>query len=108
MMKRLPALTLIAMLAFALAACGQKASTRTSTISPAPVESGPLHPAHGRNAMLAASPSDLHCGSTQPVWVNTHTHVYHKPGDPFYGHTKFGGYICEQDAVRAGYHASKK
>lgn len=90
-----------------LVACGQKASTRTSAVSPAPIESGPLHPMHGRNAMLAASPSQLHCGSQQPVWVNEHTKVYHLQGDPYYGHTKFGGYLCEEDAVRNGYHAAK-
>jgi hypothetical protein len=107
-MKRLLIPVLIAIFTLTLGACGQKASTRSTPVSPAPVESGPLHPMHGRNAMLAGSPADVHCGTTQPVWVNTHTHVYHKPGDPYYGHTKFGGYICEQDAVRAGFRAAKK
>ncbi len=91
-----------------VSACGQKASTRTTAVTPAPAESGPLHPMHGRNPMLAASPSDLHCGSEAPVWVNEHTKVYHMQGDPYYGHTKFGGYMCELDAVHAGYHAAKK
>lgn len=105
-MKRL---ALIALLIFVtpLTACGQKAATRTGAVSPAPVESGPLHPMHGQNAMLASSASQVHCGSEPPVWVNEHTKVYHLPGDPYYGHTKFGGYLCEQDAVRAGYRAAK-
>lgn len=105
-MKRLGLITLLLVLPM-LAACGQKASTRTGAVSPAPVESGPLHPMHGRNAMLAASASDIHCGSSPPVWVNEHTKVYHLPGDPYYGHTKFGGYACQEDAVRAGYHLAK-
>jgi hypothetical protein len=86
-------------------ACGQKASTRTTAVTPAPVVSGPLHP--GQNAMLASSPSDVHCGAKPPVWANSHSMVYHVEGDPYYGHTKYGGYICEKDAVRAGYRISK-
>lgn len=42
------------------------------------------------------------------VWVNTKTKVYHKQGDPFYGNTKHGKYMTEQEAQQAGYRASKK
>jgi hypothetical protein len=42
------------------------------------------------------------------VWVNTKTRVYHKQGDPFYGKTKQGKYMTEQDAIQAGYRAAKK
>ena len=90
----LPILLAIAL----LTGCGQKASTRTTAITPAPVESGPL---------LAQSASSVHCGRQAPVWANERTKVYHLPGDPYYGHTKMGGYLCESDAVRAGYRASK-
>lgn len=83
-----------------LTACGQKASTRGGAVTPAPVESG-------SGMMMAHSASDLHCGKEAPVWVNSKTHVYHMKGDPYYGHTKAGGYLCEQDAVRAGMRASK-
>lgn len=106
-MKRLGLATVLFILVPLLAACGQKASTRTTTVSPAPVESGPLHPMHGRDAMLVPSAAQLHCGSQPAVWVNTHTKVYHLPGDPHYGHTKYGGYACEDDAVRNGYRAAK-
>lgn len=58
------------------------------------------------NAMGAAQPGSLHCGSQQTVWVNTHSHVYHLSGDPYYGHTKYGRYMCMQDAVNSGYHAA--
>jgi hypothetical protein len=40
------------------------------------------------------------------VWVNTETGVYHKSGR-WYGATKQGKFMSEQDAVKAGYHASK-
>ena len=91
-----------------LAGCGQKASTRTTAITPAPVESGALPAGHGANSALASSPSDLHCGNEPVVWVNERSKVYHTQSDPYYGHTKSGGYMCELDAVHAGYHAAKK
>jgi hypothetical protein len=36
------------------------------------------------------------------VWVNTQTHVYHKEGSRYYGKTKQGKYISEQDAITEG------
>ena len=40
------------------------------------------------------------------VWVNTDTGVYHKPGSRWYGKTKQGKWMTEQDAIKAGYKAS--
>lgn len=40
------------------------------------------------------------------VWVNTATGVYHKSGR-WYGATKQGKFMSEQDAIQAGFHAAK-
>jgi hypothetical protein len=40
------------------------------------------------------------------VWVNTDTGVYHKGGQ-WYGATKQGKFMTEQEATKAGYRASK-
>jgi hypothetical protein len=42
------------------------------------------------------------------VWVNTETHVYHKEGTRFYGKTKKGKYVTEQEAIKEGDKAAKR
>jgi len=36
------------------------------------------------------------------VWVNTKSGVYHRPGTRWYGKTKQGKYMSEQDAIKEG------
>jgi hypothetical protein len=92
-------LVLTALLLPVLAGCGQKASTREGAVTPAPVESGPV---------LATSESAAHCRRGETVWVNSRSHIFHLQGDPYYGHTKQGGYLCKDEALRDGYRQSKK
>jgi hypothetical protein len=40
------------------------------------------------------------------VWVNLNTKVFHKDGE-FYGKTKHGKFMTEDDATKAGYHLAK-
>ena len=45
--------------------------------------------------------------STTPVWVNTHSHVYHFPGSVWYGRTIHGKYLPEAEAIAEGDRAAK-
>ena len=40
------------------------------------------------------------------VWVNTGSGVYHCPGTQYYGHTKAGAFMTQDEAQRGGYRAA--
>lgn len=42
------------------------------------------------------------------VWVNTESKVFHREGSRYYGKTKQGKYMTEEDAVKAGYRPPAK
>ncbi len=54
-----------------------------------------------------ASASDIAAAKAAgKVWVNTDTGIYHK-GGRWYGKTKQGKFMSEDDAKKAGYHEAK-
>jgi hypothetical protein len=61
----------------------------------------------GRTTEEAANPPASGGGHGQ-VWVNTETGVYHREGSRFYGTTRKGKYMTEQDAKQAGYKPAPK
>lgn len=56
----------------------------------------------------SASTSQAAGGGNGKVWVNTKSGVYHKEGDRWYGKTKEGKYMTEEEAIKAGYRADKE
>jgi hypothetical protein len=63
----------------------------------------PKYPGSNRATAPAAATQQ---GNKQ-VWVNTATHVYYKEGSKWYGKTKDGKHMTEQDAIKEGDRPSK-
>jgi hypothetical protein len=75
------------------------ASPGAAAASPAPAM---------RAATEAATTAPAPGGGHGLVWVNTESHVYHREGSRFYGTTKKGKYMTEQDAINEGDRAAAK
>jgi hypothetical protein len=43
-----------------------------------------------------------HCPSDIVVWVNLPTGIFHYKGQRWYGMTKKGAYVCQQEALKEG------
>jgi len=76
------------------------AAPATPSAKPTPAKT-PKPPAAAASAPPAVPP--------QPgmVWVNKDTKVFHREGDRWYGKTKHGDWMKEEDAIKAGYHEAK-
>jgi hypothetical protein len=59
--------------------------------------------AAGAAAGAMGSAAIPNCGAVQAVWVNLNSKVYHEPGDPAYGKTKHGEYLCPSQAKAQGF-----
>ncbi|MFN2527128.1 MAG: hypothetical protein ABR584_00225 [Candidatus Baltobacteraceae bacterium] len=95
-----------ALLAMTLAGCGGGKSTNTTNTTNAPMSEGQRESQALPLGNAAPVPAGLNCGAVQPVWVNMHTKAWHEPGDPYYGKTKNGRYMCPNAAAAAGFHAA--
>ena len=93
------------------AACGGSSSGSSSSTA-APVATNAAMPAAtagtGGTSMMplrkaAMIPASLQC-TDAIVWVNLKTKSYHMAGDPMYGRTKSGAYLCQSAADAKGYH----
>lgn len=60
------------------------------------------------NRVIDAAATPMPGGGPGIVWVNTESHVYHGQNSRWYGRTKKGKYMSEQDAIKEGDHAAKE
>jgi len=97
-MRRALSFCLILMLFMAAAATAQESPSQSQTSSSAKTEQSKS----GISAADIASAKAAH-----KVWVNLDTGVYHK-GGRWYGKTKNGNFMTEDEAKKAGYKAAKR
>ncbi len=68
-------------------------------------------PAFSQDAQPGDAPSPMPTPVCKPgdtvVWANHRTMKYRLPGDPAFGQTKRGRYMCQSDADAAGYRMTK-
>lgn len=93
----LAAMPLVA-ISFALVACGGSKSSNANASTAASTQPG--------TSGTVRQESMPDCGAVQPVWVNLKSKVYHEPGDPRYGKTKNGEYLCPSQATAQGFRAA--
>ena len=81
-------------------------SKKSETAAPPPQGNATPPPASRTAPPPQAESPAPHPGSGM-VWVNLESKVYHYEGDRWYGKTKKGQYMSEQEAIKAGYRAAK-
>ena len=84
-----------------------KKSTTAANATPAPSPTASASPAKVAKPVPTPQATQAPGGGAGQVWVNTETHVYHKEGSKWYGKTKHGKYLSEQDAIKEGDRAAK-
>ncbi|MEY2539477.1 MAG: hypothetical protein QOG67_3217 [Verrucomicrobiota bacterium] len=88
-------------------------ATPTASPSPGKFKLGNLFKPKTEGSPAGAAASEAGAtpipgGGHGMVWVNTETHIYHKEGSRFYGRTKRGKYVTENQAKDEGDKASKE
>jgi len=89
-----------------VAGCGGGSQGSSSQATAAPTTEAQREQAALPTAAMKPVPKDLGCSGSDVVWVNLKTKSYHESGDPYYGRTKNGEYMCKAAADAAGYHVA--
>ena len=92
------------LLTVALVVCVSTLQAQSAQSSTSDKSQPSAAPANHTAAASANKPAESGAGM---VWVNTATGVYHKKGSRWYGKTKKGKYMLEEDAIKAGYKPAK-
>jgi hypothetical protein len=58
----------------------------------------------GMQTFTSEQEAQRHCPSDTVVWLNTSSANYHLKGDPWYGRTQRGAYVCKAEADKNGEH----
>jgi hypothetical protein len=107
-MHYLKFVTLVASLAAgaALVGCGGGSSNTGATPAASPTATSVIEGEQRALPLAVAArvPSGLKCANEDIVWANMHTKAYHDPGDPYYGKTRNGVYMCRDTANAQGFH----
>jgi hypothetical protein len=102
------------------AAASPGATPANPASAPATPPSAPATPAPARAAKQTPPPTPTgsdqfstealartHCPADTVVWANLHSKIYHFASYKNYGTTKDGAYMCEMEANKQGFRASK-
>jgi pyruvate/2-oxoglutarate dehydrogenase complex dihydrolipoamide acyltransferase (E2) component len=84
-------------------AASPKAKPTPKKAKPTPTARPAARPSPAARAIDEAANPPAPGGGHGQVWVNPETGVYHRTGSRFYGTTRKGKYMTEQDAIQAGY-----
>ena len=101
------------LLSFESSGAAVPASQASTAPAAAVTQAVPEHASKKRHrdtseATAASAPPAATPPSPGMVWANANSKVYHTAGDRWYGKTKNGQWMTEEDAVKAGYRKSKQ
>jgi hypothetical protein len=102
MRRLLSALWLFVLCLAVTTAISQNTSSQTQATAPGTAQKASTKTDSGASASDIAAAKASH-----KVWVNLDTGIYHK-GGRWYGKTKNGKFMTEDDAKKAGYKSAKR